>query len=141
MATREKTKMTVSERQRRHFSESFKIQKVREMELGRTKMSEICKEYEVSGTAVRRWLHKYGLMSSKKERIIVETESDTKQLLELKRKVAELEQIVGQKQILLEFKDKMIDIAEEMYGVDIKKKLFTQLSKGFGNSASNTTSV
>lgn len=80
-------------------------------------------------------------MSAKKERIIVETESDTKQLLELKRKVAELEQIVGQKQILLEFKDKMIDIAEEMYGVDIKKKLFTQLSKGFGNSASNTTSV
>jgi transposase-like protein len=141
MATREKTKMTVSERQRRHFSESFKIQKVREMELGRTKMSEICKEYEVSDTAVRRWLHKYGLMSAKKERIIVETESDTKQLLELKRKVAELEQIVGQKQILLEFKDKMIDIAEEMYGVDIKKKLSTQLSKGFGNSASNTTSV
>ncbi|MBK5261313.1 MAG: hypothetical protein JJE17_01920, partial [Peptostreptococcaceae bacterium] len=46
------------------------------------------------------------------------TDSDTRQLLALKKKVAELEQIVGQKQILIDFKDKMIDLAEETYGVD-----------------------
>lgn len=133
--------MTVSERQRRHFSHSFKLQKVREIELGKTKISEICKEYEVSDSSVRKWLHKYGLMSKKKERLIVETESDTKQLLELKKKVAELERVIGQKQIMLEFKDKMIDIAEEMYGVDIKKKLSTELSTGSGKSENNTPSA
>lgn len=133
--------MSVSERQRRQFSKSFKIQKVREVELGMTKISEICKEYEVSDNAVRKWLHKYGLMSKKKERLIVESESDTKQLLELKRKVAELERLVGQKQIMLEFKDKMIDIAEEMYGVDIKKKLSTELSKRSGKSENSTPTV
>ena len=38
------------------------------------------------------------------------------------RKIAELERKLGnQKQIELEFKDKMIEIAEEMYRVDIKK--------------------
>lgn len=141
MATRQKRNLTVSERQRRHFSTSFKLQKVREVELGLTKISEICKEYEVSDTAVRKWLLKYGLMSSKKERLIVETESDTKQLLELKKKIAELEQSIGQKQILLDFKDKMIDIAEEMYGVDIKKKLSTKLSKESGKIGKGTSLV
>jgi hypothetical protein len=64
-------------------------------------------------------------MKDKKERLIIETDSDTRQLLELKKKIAELEQIVGQKQILIDFKDKMIDLAEETYGVDIKKKFST----------------
>ena len=81
MATRHKTKLTLAERRRRHFSDSFKLQKVREIELGITKISEICKEYEVSDPAVRRWLNKFGLMKNKKERLIVETESDTRQLL------------------------------------------------------------
>lgn len=141
MATRDQFKMTTAERRRRHFSDSFKIQKVRELETGKTKVSELCKQYEVSATNIYRWLNKFGSMKDKKERLIVETDSDTKQLLSLKKKIAELEQIVGQKQILIEFKDKMIDLAEEAYGVDIKKKFSTQQSNTFGSTESNTDSV
>lgn len=141
MATREKFKMTTAERRQRHFSDSFKIQKVRELETGKTKVSELCKQYEVSATNVYRWLNKFGTMKDKKERLIIEIDSDTKQLLELKKKVAELEQIIGQKQILIDFKDKMIDLAEETYGVDIKKKYSTQQSNIFGITESNTDSV
>lgn len=115
--------MDVSARQRRSFSESFKVKKVREIEAGVTKISEICKEYEVSSTAIYNWLAKYGIMKDKKERLVIEAESDTQEIALLRKKVAELEQLVGQKQIQLEFKEKMIEIAEEMYGVDIKKKL------------------
>lgn len=115
--------MDVSTRQRRRFSESFKVKKVREIETGVTKVSEICKEYEVSSTAIYHWLAKYGIMRDKKERLVIEAESDTQAIALLRKKVAELEQLVGQKQIQLEFKEKMIEIAEEMYGVDIKKKL------------------
>ena len=141
MAIREKFKMTTAERRHRHFSDSFKIQKVRELETGKTKVSELCKQYEVSSTNVYRWLNKFGTMKDKKERLIIETDSDTKQLLELKKKVAELEQIIGQKQILIDFKDKMIDLAEEVYGVDIKKKYSTQQSNISGSTESNTDSV
>ncbi len=141
MATREKFKMTTAERRRRRFSDSFKIKKVRELEIGKVKVSELCKQYEVSDTNVYQWLKKFGTMKDKKERLIVETDSDTKQLLELKKKVAELEQIIGQKQILIDFKDKMIDLAEEAYGVDIKKKYSTQQSNISGNTGSNTSSV
>mgnify|MGYP004703283463 FL=1 len=141
MATRAQFKMTTAERMRRNFSDSFKIQKVRELETGKTKVSELCKQYEVSDVNVYRWLNKFGTMKDKKERLIVETDSDTKQLLALKKKIAELEQIVGQKQILIDFKDKMIDLAEETYGVDIKKKFSTRQSNTSGITESNTDTV
>ena len=141
MATRTQFKMTTAERRRRHFSDSFKIQKVRELETGKTKVSELCNQYEVSATTVYRWLNKFGTMKDKKERLIVETDSDTRQLLELKKKVAELERVIGQKQILLDFKDKMIDLAEETYGVDIKKKFSTRPSNTSGTTESNTHSA
>lgn len=141
MANRETFKLTLAQRRRRNFSESFKIQKVKEIEMGMTKVSEICRQYELSDVSVYKWLEKYGSMKNKKERIIVETESDTKQLLELKKKVAELERIIGQKQILLEFKDKMIDIAEEMYGVDIKKKLSEKPSNTSGKKEKDDPTV
>ena len=70
-------------------------------------------------------------------KIIVETQSDTKKLLELKAKVAELERIVGQKQLLIDFQQKMISIAEETYGVDIKKKFGNEPSSGSGKTENN----
>jgi transposase-like protein len=138
MATRDQFKMTTAQRRCRHFSDSFKIQKVRELETGRTKVSELCKQYEVSGTNVYKWLNKFGSMKNKKERLIIEADSDTKQLLELKKKVAELERIIGQKQVMLDFKDKMIELAEETYGVDIKKKFTTSPSNSSGSIENNT---
>jgi len=141
MANRKQLKMTESERRRRHFSDSFKLQKVREIETGLTKISEICKEYEVSGPAVYQWIKKFGIMKEKKEKLIVETESDTKKLIALKKRVADLERLIGQKQIEIEFKDKMIALAEEVYKIDIKKKISTQRSNTSGGIENNTDLV
>ena len=138
MATRDQFKMTTAQRRHRHFSDSFKIQKVRELETGRTKVSELCFQYEVAYNTVYRWLNKFGSMKNKKERLIIESDSDTRQLLELKKKVAELERIIGQKQVMLDFKDKMIELAEETYGVEIKKKFTTSPSNSSGSTENNT---
>ena len=135
MARRENFKLSLSERQRRTFSESFKIKKVQEIETGITKVSEICKAYEVSDVSVYNWLNKYGVLNKKKkERLIVESESDTQELLALRKRIADLERALGQKQLQLDFKEKMIDIAEAMYGVDIKKKLTDRLSNTSGST-------
>jgi hypothetical protein len=64
--------------------------------------------------------------------------SDAHKIKELKKKIEELERLVGQKQIQLEFKEKMIELAEEMYQVDIKKKLGSRLSSGSGSTEKNT---
>jgi transposase-like protein len=109
------------ERRYRRFSEAFKRTRVRELEEGRTRISEISKVYEVSDTAVYKWLGKYST-KSKPERTIVESKSDTSKIIALEKRIAELERLLGQKQIEMEFKEKMIELAEKKYGVDIKKK-------------------
>jgi|SRR5690554_7604587 len=126
MATRKQFIMNEAERRRRHFSDDFKKSKVQELELKRTTISELQRQYEVSSTTVYRWIANFGTMKHKPERIIVETDSDTKELLVLKKKISDLERIVGQKQVLIDFYDKLIDIAEDEYKVDIKKKFGTK---------------
>ena len=125
MATRKQFTMNEAERRRRHFSDNFKKSKVQELELGRLTISELKRQYEVSSTTIYRWIANFGTMKNKPERIIVETDSDTKELLLLKQKIADLERTVGQKQVLIDFYDKLIDIAEIEYKVDIKKKFGT----------------
>jgi len=126
------------ERQNRYFSESFKRKKVREIERNISTVLEVSREYEVSTTAVYKWLRKFSKHYQKQVRQVIEPMSDTRKIKELKAQVKELERLVGQKQIQLEFKDKMIEIAEQMYGVDIKKKLGSQRSSGSGKTGNNT---
>ena len=61
-------------------------------------------------------------------------------IISLKNKVAMLEQMLGQKQILIEFQQKMIELAEEEYGIDIKKKLETEPSSISEKTGKNTPS-
>lgn len=100
----------------------FAKSKVRELELGLTSPSDLKKAYEVSYTTIYRWVDKFGSMKSKKEKLVVEVESDSVRLVELKKRIAELERTVGQKQIMIDFQQKMIELAEDEYGIDIKKK-------------------
>lgn len=141
MAKIEQFQLSKQERHKRRFSESFKQQKVKEIELGYVTLTEISRQYQVTRNNVYRWMDKFGTMKDKQERIIVETASDAKQLLALKKKVAELERIIGQKQLLIDFKDKMIDLAEETYGVEIKKNFSTQPSQESGKTKGKTGSA
>lgn len=127
-----------TKRQVRFFSEIFRKSKVREIERNLTTVIEVSREYEVSTTAVYKWLYKYSTLRARQLRQIVEPMSDAHKIKELRKKIEELERLVGQKQIQLEFKEKMIELAEEMYRVDIKKKLGSQLSSGSGSTEKNT---
>jgi transposase len=114
----------------RSFSEDFKRKKVRELERNHTSITDICRTYTVSRTSIYRWIYKYSAMAKKQEKQVVESKSDTAKIKALQEQIKELERIIGQKQLLLEFKDKMIEIAEADYGVDIKKKVGSKLSSG-----------
>ncbi len=141
MATRDQFKLSTSERRRRRFSEEFKQKKVREIEQKITTIAEVSRQYEVLSNNVGKWVIKYGTNYMKGVRTIVESESDTRKILELKAKVAELERIIGQKQVQLDFKDKMIDLAEETYNVDIKKKFDTKPLSGIGSTEKDSGAV
>lgn len=123
MASRENFKIGPELKSVRTFSEEFKRRKVQEIEAGITKVSEISKAYNVTCTAIYKWIYKYSKSMKKREKLIVEADSDTQKINVLKKRIADLERALGQKQIQLDFKEKMIELAEEMYQVDIKKKL------------------
>jgi len=114
----------------RRFSEDFKKKKVKELECNLVSVSDICKTYAVTRAAVYKWVYKYSIMAKKNVRQVVEAKSDTQKIRMLEERIKELERLVGQKQIMIEFKDKMIEIAESTYGVDIKKKVGSNLSSG-----------
>ena len=122
MATLEQFKMSQEEKKRRTFSKEFKQKKVREIEQRRASISQVSKAYGVSMTSVQKWVHKYGKEKFNTERLIVESLSDTTRIIAYERKIAELERLIGQKQVMIDFQSKMIDLAEEEYGIDIKKK-------------------
>lgn len=125
--TKEQSKRTL-----RYFSESFKQEKVREIERNLITVGQLSKEYEVTRTAVYKWLYKYSAFRKKQIRQIIEPMSDAHKIEELRSRIKELERLIGQKQIQLEFKEKMIELAEELYKIDIKKKFGTQHSSGSG---------
>ena len=134
MANRIKFKQSELERRRRSFSEDFKRQKVVEIDRKQITISEVCKQYEVSATSVNRWMKNFSVNYMKGVKTIVEAQSDTRKIIDLQAKIAELERNVGQKQLLIDFQNKMIELAEQTYGVDIKKKLESKPSSGIGTT-------
>jgi transposase len=124
----------------RYFSSDFKKKRVQELENNLVTVSDICKTHKVSRTSVYRWLYKYSDMARKQVKQVVEAKSDTRKIQLLENRIKELEQIIGQKQILIDFQDKMIEIAESTYKVDIKKKLGSKPSGGTGSPGGNTQS-
>lgn len=131
-------KLSVRERQNRYFSEDFKRRKVSEIDRNLTCISEICREYQVSGTAVYKWIYKYSRMRKKGVKQVVESESDSKKIELLRAQVKELERIIGEKQIKLDFQEKMIELAEDIYKIDIKKKFSGKRSSGTGSTEKPT---
>jgi transposase len=125
-------KSTTMERQRRIFNETFKKSKVSEIERNILSIAELCKEHQVSRSAVYKWIYKYSLMRKQENRQIVEPESETRKVLLLKQELAEMHRVIGEKQLKVDFLEKVIDLAEEEYGLDIKKKFTAKSSYGIG---------
>jgi len=122
--------LTVQERQNRYFSDEFKRQRVSDIERKLITIAEVCRQYQVSRTAVSKWLYKFSTMKKKKEKMVYESDSDTAKLKQMQERIKELERAVGQKQLKIDFLEKMIEITEQDLKIDIKKKASTKLSNG-----------
>lgn len=106
----------------RIFSEELKQGVVKDLEHNIASIPEIISRYDVSRTSVYNWVYKYSAYAKRGERVVVEKKSEARKTEELKKQIKELERIIGQKQIQIDIKDKMIELAEKKYKIDIKKK-------------------
>lgn len=127
-------KTSSHKRSYRYFSVELKQKLVSDIDNNLITVAEISREYEVSRSAVTKWRAKYSVHYQHQTRQIVEAMSDTRKIQMLKARIKELEHCVGVKQIQLEFYEKMIELAEEDYGIEIKKKENTGLSSGIGKT-------
>lgn len=107
----------------RYFSEEFKRAKVKELEQKRITISKLVSLYGVCRQSVYNWLYQYSEHYKKETRIVVELESESVKTERLLERVAELERIVGQKQIEIEYLNKLVDISSEELGVELNKNL------------------
>lgn len=117
-------------KKRRKYSEEFKRSIVTEFESGSLSVAQISRLYTIAEKNIYRWIYKFSIFNEKESRIIEMKESSTKKLKDLEKKVKELERIVGQKQISIDYLEKMIEIAKDELDIDIKKNYSTQRSSG-----------
>lgn len=124
-------------RKQRHYSEEFKREIVSIFESGKLSVLQIQKLYGVNNVSVYNWIYKFSTFNEKGFRIVEMKESNIEKMKELELKVRELEQAVGQKQIKIDYLEKMIDIANDELKIDIKKNSSTQQSTGSKTTKKN----
>ncbi len=117
-------------RKHRVYSEDFKREMVSLFEQGKFSVYQLERLYGVSDASIYNWIYKFSTFNEKGTRIVEMKGSSTDKLKELEEKIRELERAVGQKQIKIDYLEKMIEIAGEEYGMDIKKNSGTRRSNG-----------
>jgi transposase len=119
LVSKKSTKLKI--RQRRTFSEEFKREKVQELNAGLYSISSFCKLWDVTSTAVYRWIYLYSPEHKKGTTMVVQKDSESQKTHDLLKQVAELERRLGQKQMQIDYLEKLVELASKEYDIDFKK--------------------
>ena len=129
MIKEEKTK-----RKRSFFRipEELKLKVAKDRLLEGKSAVEISKEYELSLTSIRRILCNFAASNDKSALFMKNkpTDSQADEIKALREEVLELKKKLYNETMRADFYDTMIDVAEEMFNIEIRKKAGTGQSKG-----------
>lgn len=117
-------------RKLRQYSEEFKKGLVDSFERGEFSVLQLSKLYGIGNPTIYNWVYKFSTFNEKGCRIVEMKDSQQQKLKELSNKVKELEQIVGQKQVAIEYLEKMIELAKTDLNIDLKKNYNSKPSPG-----------
>lgn len=125
-------------RQRRIFSEALKKEVVAALVSRKKTVKGIMAEHQVSAQSVYNWLYLYSPAHEHKCTLVVQMKSEATKTNELQQRLAELERIVGQKQLELDFLNKLLELGSKELGFDIKKNFSPQSLSGSGKAGTRT---
>lgn len=108
---------------KRVFDLELKLSLVNQIEKGELRVSEVSKIYGVSCTAIYKWLDKYSELYKRKTRVIVESKSLSNKNKHQSDRIKELERVLGQKQLRIDYLEKLVETTSTRIGVDIEKKI------------------
>jgi transposase-like protein len=114
----------------RKFTTDFKRKIVKDFEQGTMSVGQLSKLYGIANTQIYSWIYKFSIFNEKGSRIVEMKDSQSAKFKELEQRIKDLERNVGQKQIMIEYLEKMIDLAKEELNIDIKKNFATPQSNG-----------
>ena len=110
------------------YPELFRIKVVKEVENGLLSKEAARRKYGIGGkTTVLSWCRKYGredysyMPGAKRKKPKTADEKD--------KQIAELEAKLKQKELAVDALESLIEVANEMYGTDLKKKVGLKRSK------------
>lgn len=106
---------------KRKFSEEFKLLRIKEYESGAFTILQLAKMYKIKPQNIYNWIYKYSTYNKKNVVVVESKNSSSEKLKEQEKRIQELERIVGQKQLKIDYLEKMVDIASEKFDYDIKK--------------------
>lgn len=119
---------------RRAFSEEFKRSIVKEFESGRFSVKQLSRLHKIAYQTVYRWIYKYSTVNEKGVRIVEKSQSSSQKVKDQEKRIAELERALGQKQMKVDYLEKMIELAKDELDIDIKKNSDTSQLGGSGNT-------
>lgn len=122
-------------RERRIFSDELKKKIVKDLVSKRATIRSVMTEHQVSSNTVYRWLYKYSSHHERKCTLVVQMESEELKNSELCKRIAELERVVGQKQLEIDFLNKLLEIGSGELGFDLKKSFSPPPLNGTGSTS------
>ncbi|MBK9107165.1 MAG: transposase [Saprospiraceae bacterium] len=125
-----KNKQKLSLKVQRVFSVEIRRKTVRDVERGKCTILQASNELGVSQGSIYKWINQYSLYLKQSKRMVVEDKSEAYRSKELENKLKEVEAMLGRKQMEIEFLNKMIEIANEEFKIDIKQSVKKRLSNG-----------
>jgi len=117
-------------RKKRKFTEELKRHLVKEFESGKYSVLELSRLHGISVQNIYYWIYKYSTVNQRGYRVVELKESSMMKVKALQKRIEELERIIGQKQIQIDYLEKMIELASKDYQIDIKKNSDTPQSGG-----------
>ena len=136
-----KTKVKLSLRPQRIFSDQLKKKIVKDIEQGKVNVTGACREYAVSITSMYKWLKKFSTHLQSSTTLVMQMDSEQYRSKGLEKKVQELEAALGRKQMEIDYLNKLIEIAGQDIGTDLKKNINMPPSIGTGKTRGKKGSV
>lgn len=131
-----KTKLEIGER--RIFTEELKKKVVKDLVSKRTTFKSVMVQHQVSANTVYRWLYKYSPYHEQKCTLVVQMKSEELQSHELRQRLGELERIVGQKELGIDFLNKLLEVGSSELGFDLKKSFSSPPLNGTVSTSGGT---
>ena len=114
------------------YSMSFKQKVISEIESGKYSLQEASEIYSISGQSLYNWLRKFGRNHLIGRIVRVEMKGEADRIKQLEAEKKELESALAKAHLKIITLESTIEVAEEKYKIDFKKKIGLKGSKKAG---------